>query len=127
MKCETLNEKNVRVCASGQVYGLHLPSRSEQLPLSGREIQTKDNYKSTTRASQLLEVRKKNQDGGQVLMSTTSDLVFEAGLNQFPGAWIDFFENVSRCCLISPLCRPRTASPIVLMPVRSPGGRGPPG
>ena len=60
MKCDTLKEKNVRVCASGRVYYLHSPSRSGQLPLSGREIQEKDNYKSTTMASQLLKSVTKN-------------------------------------------------------------------
>ena len=68
-----------------------------------RNPEKKDNYKSTTRASQLLEgCSKKCQDGGQAfwVLLTTSDLSFEARLNQFPGAWIDFIENVSRCCLI---------------------------
>ena len=56
------------------------PSRS-QLPLSGREIQKKDN-KSTTRhlSCWSLKRKKKIQDGGRVLMSTTSDLVFETVL-----------------------------------------------
>ena len=43
VKCDTFSEKNVRVCASSRVYCL-------QLPLSWREIQKKDNYKSTSRA-----------------------------------------------------------------------------
>ena len=82
---------------------------SKQLTLCGREIKKKNNDKSTTMAFQLLEVCKK---------------VIEAGLTQFPGAWINFMENVSRCCFILPFFRPRTVSPIALMPVRSPGRRG---
>ena len=41
VKCDTLNEKNVRRCASSQMYCLHSPSRSGQLSLSWREIQKK--------------------------------------------------------------------------------------
>ena len=92
------------------------PSRQGQLPLSEREIQKKDNYKSTAVASQLLKIC-------QQYDMTAVEIV----LNQFPGGWIDFFENVSRCCLILPLFTPRTVFPFVLMPVPSPGGRGPPG
>ena len=95
-------------------------------------VWTRNPEKKTTTNQQLRLLScwtsvEESQDGGQVfwLMVTTSDLSF--GLNQFPGAWIDFMENVSRCCLILPFFRPRTVFPIVLMPVRSPGGRGPPG
>ena len=35
--------------------------------------------------------------------------------------------DLSRCCFILPLFRPRIVFPFVLMPVRSPGGGGPPG
>ena len=51
----THTEKNVRVCALGQMHCLHFPSRAGQLPLSGRESHKKDNFKSTTLASQLLK------------------------------------------------------------------------
>ena len=69
MKCDTLNQKNVCVCASGQVYCLDAKSRK------------KDNYKSTTGAPQFLKsvksVTQKNcEDSGQVMISTTFDLVF---------------------------------------------------
>ena len=83
VRCDTINEKNVRVCASGQVCCPHLPSHSGQLPLSGREIKKTDNHTSTE-ASQLLEVCEKCPDGGRAfwLMLTTSDLSLEVGLNQ---------------------------------------------
>ena len=82
MKCDTLNEKNVRVCEFGQVYSLHPPSRSVQLPLSGREIEKQDNYKPTTGASQLLKsvTQKKCEDGGHVLMSICA--IWSEYLNQ---------------------------------------------
>ena len=67
MSGDTLNETNVRVCACGQMYCLHFPSRSGQLPLSGREIKKQDNYKPTTRASQLLKVSKKKMSRRSVV------------------------------------------------------------
>ena len=76
--------EDVRVCASNEVFCAHPPSRSGQLPLSGRE--KKDNYKSTTTTSPVVrKLSKKNQDCGQAfwLMVTTSDLSSGAELTSF--------------------------------------------
>ena len=67
-ECDTLNEKNVRVCASCQVYCEHLPSRSRQLPLSGRETKRQlqiNNWGFSVVGS----LFKKCEDCGRVLMS----------------------------------------------------------
>ena len=57
MEIDTCTRK---MCVSGQMYCLRLPLRAGQLSLIGREIQKKDNYESTTTASQLLESEAKN-------------------------------------------------------------------
>ena len=87
MRCDTLNEKNVRVCASGAVFCVHTPSRSGQLPLSGREMQKK---KTTTHQQlRLLNCWKMYKKFKTAVRLS----------DQFPGACIDFIENASRCCL----------------------------
>ena len=43
--CEAGSEKNVRMSAYGEVFSVHSPSRSWQLPLSGRETARKEKHR----------------------------------------------------------------------------------
>ena len=96
MKCGTLNEKNVRVCASGQVYCLTLPVAFRAVATVWTRNPKKKVLQINNYGFSVVEVcNKKCYDGGHVMMSKNSDLVFEIVLNKFPSARIDFLRPES--------------------------------
>ena len=61
LACERAQREKVRVCADGEVFSVHLSSRSWQLPLSGRETpETTKNLRSAQDYEQRLGSSKRD-------------------------------------------------------------------